>query len=94
MRQALHKAGVGDAILATAIHSEIGDTYQVFKALMQGQKLTLKEIKSSLLGRTAAFQNADNIRRVRTLVGAHLQRLAADSRFANFFSYETNIKIR
>ena len=91
MRLALHEAGVGDAILAIAIHSEIDSTFQIFKALMQGQELPLNEIKDSLLGQTAAFQNADNVRRVRTLVGAHLQRLATDTRFANFFTYKTGI---
>lgn len=91
MRTALHHAGVPHPILATAVQAEVAETYSLIQALRRGETATYKQIKRSLLGRTEAFQAADNIRRVRVLVQAHLEKLHADTRYPNFFSYTTHI---
>jgi hypothetical protein len=93
MRLALRQAGVGDDILAAAVKPEVEETFELFQALMHGPPPTVRQIKKSLLGQTPAFSHADNIRRVRTLVQAHLEVLHRDQRFAGFFSYATRIEI-
>ena len=93
MRQALRRAGVGDSIMATAVQQEVFDTFEMFTAFMNGSPPTFKQVKQSLLGQTGSFHNADNIRRVRALVEAHLDRLHADERFLGFFTYHTHIKV-
>ncbi len=93
MRESLRLAGVSATILSIAVQEEVFETFGIFKALMHGNHPTYKEVKNSLLGKTAAFHKADNIRRVRTLVEAHLERLNADARFPNFFSYSTQIEV-
>jgi hypothetical protein len=92
-RLALRAAGVNDHILATAARSEIKETCDLITALYQSRAVPgFEEIKPSLLGKTAAFRNADNIRRVRALVQAHLETLHEDERFPDFFSYSTQIE--
>lgn len=91
MREALQKIGVSDTILATAIQEEVAETYQTLQTLAQAERPSLKQIKKSLLGQTEAFNNADNIRRVRVLVEAHLDRLYSDPRFPDFFAYAKQI---
>jgi len=93
MRQALLQAGVSANILSIAVQTEIYETFNIFRAMMQGDQTGTKQIKNSLLGKTAAFQKADNIRRVRALVQAHLERLHNDSRFTGFFTYLTQIEV-
>jgi hypothetical protein len=91
-RLALREAGVADEILAKAVEEEVLEAFGVFQALKQGQAPTYLEIRRSILGSTEIFHKADNIRRVRTLVQAHLENLAASKRFANFFHYSSRIK--
>lgn len=91
MRAALSQAGVSAAILATAVQAEVFETFDIFKALMQGEQPRFRQVKKSLLGKTEVFHRADNIRRVRALVQAHLERLATDDRFPEFFSFSTQI---
>jgi hypothetical protein len=91
IRTALHQVGVSDSILALAVREEVLETLEVFKTLMQGDTLTFKQVKLSLLEKTEAFHNADNIRRVRALVQAHLERLRTDERFPGFFWYSNQI---
>jgi hypothetical protein len=93
-RLALQAAGVEDHILAAATRSEIKKACGLIAALYRNDPAPrFKQIKSSLLGKTAAFQHADNIRRVRTLVQAHLETLHQDKRFSDFFAYSTQIEI-
>jgi hypothetical protein len=91
MRIALRQAGVPDPILATATLAEVSATYELVMGLSQGHPPPFKQVKQSLLGQTEAFQAADNVRRVRVLVQAHLERLNSDSRYSDFFSYATQI---
>lgn len=91
MRSALDHAGVPRSVLATAAQAEVAETCALIQTLQRGETATFKQIKQSLLGRTEAFQAADNIRRVRVLVQAHLEKLHADTRYPNFFSYITHI---
>jgi hypothetical protein len=91
MRRALQQAGVTDSILALATQSEVKQTYAVFQGLHQVELPTFKQIRQSLLGQTEVFNNADNIRRVRALVEAHLQRLSEDGRYPGLFFYSTCI---
>ena len=93
MREALRCAGVSAVILATAVQTEIFETFGIFKALMNENQPTFRQVQKSLLGKTEAFHRADNVRRVRALVQAHLERLAADARFPDFFSFSTRIEI-
>jgi hypothetical protein len=91
-RLLLQEAGVDNDILATATRDEVDDTCQFFGKLMVAEQLpSVAEIKTTLLGKTQAFQTADNIRRVRSLVQAHLEKLHSDERFPGFFSYSTQI---
>ena len=90
-RVALREAGVADSILATAVREEVLEAFEIFKRLRQGDAPSFREIKRSLLGKTEVFHNADNVRRVRTLVQAHLEKLVADERFSDFFGYSTQI---
>ncbi len=91
MRLALQQAGVADPILALATQPEVQQTYAVFQGLHQAEPPTFKQIRQSLLGQTEVFNDADNIRRVRTLVEAHLQRLSEDTRYPGFFFYSNQI---
>lgn len=91
MRAVLYRAGVDPAILAMAVQGEVAETYALIQALLQGEMPSFKQVKQSLLGQTEAFHAADNIRRVRVLVQAHLEKLHADTRYPNFFSYITQI---
>jgi hypothetical protein len=91
MRVALRQAGVPNDILATAVQAEIVETYRLIGAFSGASRPTFKQVKQSLLGQTQAFQAADNIRRVRTLVQAHLEKLHGDPRYPNFFFYSTQI---
>ena len=93
-RRALQTAGVEDRVLAAATRSEVKESCDLIVALFQSRTVpSFKQIKLSLLGKTAAFRNADNIRRVRTLVQAHLETLHQDKRFPDLFSYTTQIEI-
>ena len=92
-RLALHEAGVADMILAMAVEDEIDQAFDILRALKQGRAYSYLEIKRSILGRTEIFHNADNIRRVRTLVRAHLDKMAADERFPNLFQYSNRILV-
>ncbi|GIK43490.1 MAG: hypothetical protein BroJett011_73230 [Chloroflexota bacterium] len=91
MRATLDDAGVPHAVLTAAAQAEVAETCTLIQALRRGETATFKQIKQSLLGRTEAFQAADNARRVRVLVQAHLEKLHADPRYPNFFSYSTHI---
>lgn len=91
LRRALRQVGVPDAVLALATQAEVVETVQLLSAFHQPQPPTFKQVKQSLLGQTEAFHAADNIRRVRTLVQAHLEKLRGDVRYPNFFSYSTQI---
>ncbi len=91
-RQALQEAGVGDIILASAVRDEVEETFNLFRGLMQGAPPSFGQVKKSLLGKTKTFRAADNIRRVRALVQAHLERLSSDQRFPGLFSYSTKIE--
>jgi hypothetical protein len=91
MRVALHHAGVPHSILAIAAQAEVTETYSLIQALLWGETATFKQVKQSLLGQTESFRAADNARRVRVLVQAHLEKLHADPRYPNFFSYSTHI---
>lgn len=93
MRLALKKAGVGDALLATAVKPEIEEAFGLLAQMMNGTSPSLRQIKSSLLGKTPVVGHADNIRRVRALVQAHLEVLHRDARFPGFFFYATKIEI-
>ena len=93
VREALRQAGVSATILSTAVQKEVLETFQIFAALMQGDAPTFRQVKQSLLGQTEAFRNADNIRRVRALIQAHLERLQADERFPGFFAYSNQIEV-
>jgi hypothetical protein len=94
-RLMLQEAGVDNNILATATHSEVEDTCRLFERLMQADSLpTVKDIKTTLLGKTPAYKNADNIRRTRSLIQAHLETLHQDSRFPGFFAFSTGISGR
>lgn len=90
-RLALRQAGIADSILATATQKEIFEAFDIFQALAQASPPTFKEVKQTLLGRTATFLDADNVRRVRTLVQAHLDRLVEDENFPNFFTCSDKI---
>ncbi len=93
-RIALQEANVSAEILSIAVKNEVAETFKLFKALRYGgNPPSFKQVKNSLLGKTEAFHQADNIRRVRTLVQAHVERLYADERFPNFFSYSNQIKV-
>jgi hypothetical protein len=92
IRQILQKVGVAADILATATQPEIFETFALVKALAQGNLVTFKQIKQSLLGQIEAYQNADSTRRVRTLVQAHLERLHQEAKYPDFFSYATQIE--
>ena len=92
-RMALREAGVGSNLLATAVKSEIEETFELVQQLMCSAPPPYKQIKASLLGKTPAFSNADNIRRVRSLVQAHLEALYYDERFPDFFSYSNRIEV-
>lgn len=91
MRQSLRQAGVAEAILALATQAEVAETCGLIRALTQADAPTFKQVKQSLLGQTEAFHAADNARRVRVLVQAHLEKLQADPRYPNFFTYSTQI---
>ena len=80
--------GISDTVLAVAEKTEIFETYEIIKTIINlgGEKPDLKQVKNSLLGQTEIFRNADNIRRVRALVQAHLETLNVDQRFPDFFS--------
>jgi hypothetical protein len=91
MRHALRRAGVPDTVLATAIQAEVSATCDLIKTMAHSHAPTFKQAKQSLLGQTEAFHAADNIRRVRVLVQAHLEKLNADPRYPGFFSYATQI---
>ncbi len=91
IRAALQQAGVADSILALATEPEVTGTFEIFKALKSDQQPGFKQVKQSLLGATAIFLNADNVRRVRFLVQAHLEKLNTDERFPDFFTYVTEI---
>jgi hypothetical protein len=91
-RLVLRRAGVADSILAVATQEEILETFAVFKALSDETPPTFKAVKHTLLGKTEAFANADNTRRVRVLVEAHLDRLTADENFPNFFTCSDKIE--
>jgi hypothetical protein len=93
MRLALLQAGVASQILAVAVKTEVEETFTLFKAMLAGASPTLGQVKQSLLGQTGAYQQADNIRRVRALVQAHLERLVQSPRFPNFFSYSTQLSV-
>jgi hypothetical protein len=93
MRLALKRAGVGDTLLATAVKPEIEEAYTLLTQLTNGASLRLRQIKGSLLGQTPIFSYADNIRRVRALVQAHLEALHRDTRFPGFFFHATKIEI-
>jgi hypothetical protein len=90
-RQALQQAGLADAILATATQADVFETLTLVKTLTQGEGVTFKQLKQSLLGRTEIFQNVDNIRRVRALVQAHLEKLHSDEHYPDFFAYANQI---
>lgn len=91
MRLILQQAGVANHILAAAVREEIFEVFELFEMFATKNMPTFKQIKSSLLGKTDIFLNADNIRRVRALVQAHLERLDADERFVGFFSYSNQV---
>jgi len=91
LRRALRHAGVADAVLATATRAEVIETANLISALHRAETPAFKQVKQSLLGQTEAFHAADNIRRVRTLVQAHLEKLRGDPRYPNFFTYATQI---
>lgn len=91
MRQALRQAGVTAEILALATQAEVVEAFALVKALGQGESPAFKQVKTSLLAQTEVFHNADNIRRVRTLVEAHLEHLSNDARFSDFFEYRTQL---
>jgi hypothetical protein len=91
MRATLDRVGVPHAVLATTAQAEVAETWTLIQALLQRQTVTYKQVKQSLVGRTEVFQAADNIRRVRVLVQAHLEKLHADPRYPNFFAYTTHI---
>lgn len=91
LRRALRHAGVSDAVLATATQAEVIETANLIGALHRAETPTFKQVKQSLLGQTEAFHAADNIRRVRALVQAHLEKLHGDPRYPNFFTYATQI---
>ncbi len=91
MRQALLQAGVASNILVAAVKTEVEEAFALFKAMLADDSPTLGQVKQSLLGKTEAYQKADNIRRVRALVQAHLERLVQSPRFPEFFSYSTQI---
>jgi hypothetical protein len=91
IRRTLHAAGVADAILATAVDQQALDAFEILTSLKQGGAPAYHTIRHSILGQTQAFHNADNVRRVRALVQAHLKRLAADERFPGFFAYAEEI---
>ncbi|MDX1522157.1 MAG: hypothetical protein R3264_11055 [Anaerolineae bacterium] len=93
VREILRTAGVSDYLLATAVQEEVFATFDIFKALHEGNSVAFKTVKTSLLAKTKAFHNADNIRRVRVLVEAHLDKLSSDERFPNFFEYHKEIKL-
>ncbi len=93
VRQALHNAGISYKILALAERDEVGNTFKVLYALQTDGEPTFKEVKQSLLGKTELFTAADNIRRVRALVKAHLEEMHADERFPNFFNYTSKIEV-
>jgi hypothetical protein len=91
-RLMLQEVGVENDILATATRAEIDDTCRLFQRLMEAEPPpTIDDIQNSLLGKTPAFQNAVNIRRVRSLIQAHLEKLHQDERFPGFFAYSTQI---
>ena len=91
IRVALKSAGVNSNILALAINDEVVATFELFKAMMRGDQPIFKQVKKSLLGQTEVFHSADNIRRVRILIEAHLERLSSDERFPGFFLYANKI---
>jgi hypothetical protein len=91
MRQSLYQAGIPTEVLAIATQTEVTDTFALIKALVAGILPSYKQIKQSLLGQTETFHNADNIRRVRALVEAHLERLHTDPKYPNFFAYTNQI---
>ncbi|GAB4456825.1 MAG: hypothetical protein Kow0031_37880 [Anaerolineae bacterium] len=93
MRLALKKAGVGDALLATAVQAEVEVAYNLIHQMMQGPQPGFRQVKKSLLGKTPTYAQADNIRRVRALVQAHLEALHHDQRFPEFFEYATKIEL-
>ena len=94
IRMALNEAGVADNILALAVKDEVIATFRLFQTMMHGDLPSLKQVKQSLLGKTEAFNSADNIRRVRVLVQAHLERLNVDERFPGFFLYDTHVSLQ
>lgn len=91
IRVALRAAGVNSTILALAVNDEVVATFELFKAMMRGELPTFKQVKKSLLGKTEVFHSADNVRRVRVLIEAHLERLSSDERFPGFFFYADKI---
>ncbi len=91
IRRILHQAGVAADILATATQAEIFETFALIQTLAQGSPVTFNQIRHSLLGQIEAYQSADNTRRVRTLVQAHLERLHRDPQYPGFFSLTTRI---
>lgn len=92
IRVALREAGIADEILATAVLEEVRETFNLFKALKQGDLPHYNVVRNSLVGQTEAFQYAENVRRVRALVRAHLKRLHTDERFQEFFSFSDKIE--
>ena len=88
MRETLQEVGISDTVLAVAEKEQILETFDILQAIitLAGKRPTLKQVKTSLLGHTQVFLNADNIRRVRTLVQAHVETLNVDERFPDLFS--------
>ena len=91
VRERLHLAGVPDKVLALATQTEVLATGSLLHRLSQPDLPTFNEVKKSLLGQTEIFQQADNARRVRTLIQGHLERMYHDERFPDFFYYANKI---
>jgi hypothetical protein len=93
MRKLLQRVGISDTVLAVTEQEEIVGTFEIVKGIvtLDGQKPDFKQVKQSLLGQTRMFNNADNIRRVRALVQAHLEKLQVDRRYPEFFSLSTEL---
>ncbi|GIK43647.1 MAG: hypothetical protein BroJett011_74800 [Chloroflexota bacterium] len=88
MRKTLQSVGISDAALAVAEQAEVAETFEIIKAIITPcrEKPDFKQVKKSLLGQTRILNRADNIRRVRALVQAHLEKLQADQHYRDFFS--------
>ncbi len=92
VRTALLKVGVPADTLAVAERSEVAESFMLVKQMGAPKQPSYKDIKNSLLGKTQIFYKADNIRRVRILVQAHLEKLQSDPRFLDFFGYSTKVE--